>query len=161
MAKGPGRARRTINRRAGVGLKDPLTLKSAPIVAFVATSKPADAKKFYAKTLGLRLVSEDGFALAFDAAGTTLRVAIVRELRPAPYTVLGWTVPDIKRAVRALAERGITFQRYDDFLDQDEHAVWSAPSGAKVAWFQDPDGNTLSLTEFKQAPRRTRRAIRR
>ena len=72
-----------------------MTLRSAPIVAFVATIAPARAKKFYTKTLGLRLVSEDGFALVFDAAGTTLRVAIVQKLRPAPYTVAGWIVRDI------------------------------------------------------------------
>jgi catechol 2,3-dioxygenase-like lactoylglutathione lyase family enzyme len=137
-----------------------MTLKSAPIIAFVATTNPAVAKKFYAKTLGLRLVSEDAFALVFDAGGTMLRVATVRELQPAGYTVLGWIVPDITRSVRDLGKRGVTFMRYE-FLEQDEHGVWCASSGAKVAWFQDPDGNTLSLTEFKRPPRRKRRAIRR
>jgi catechol 2,3-dioxygenase-like lactoylglutathione lyase family enzyme len=125
-----------------------MTLKSAPIIAFVATTKPDAARTFYARTLGLRLVSEDGFALAFDAAGTMLRVAIVRELQPAGYTVLGWTVPDIRHAIRDLVKRGVAFQRYE-FLDQDKDGVWTSPGGAKVAWFQDPDGNTLSLTEFK------------
>jgi catechol 2,3-dioxygenase-like lactoylglutathione lyase family enzyme len=138
-------------------------LKSAPITAFVATTDPARARKFYAKTLGLRLLSEDGFALVFDAGGTMLRVAIVKELHPAGYTVLGWTVPAIARAVRALGKRGVTFQRYD-FLDQDEQGVWSAPSGAKVAWFPDPDGNILSVTEYKPAksarPAKTRKARR-
>jgi catechol 2,3-dioxygenase-like lactoylglutathione lyase family enzyme len=126
-----------------------MSLKSAPIIAFVATTHPDVAKKFYAQTLGLRLVSEDGFALSFDAGGTMLRVAIVRELQPAGYTVLGWTVPDIKRAIRDLVKRGVGFQRYE-FLDQDAEGVWTAPGGAKVAWFKDPDGNTLSLTEFKE-----------
>jgi phosphoglycolate phosphatase-like HAD superfamily hydrolase len=125
-----------------------MTLKSAPIIAFVATTNADLARTFYAETLGLRLVSEDGFALAFDAAGTMLRVAIVRELQPAGYTVLGWTVPDIKHAIRDLVKRGIAFQRYE-FLDQDKDGVWTSPRGAKVAWFKDPDGNTLSLTEFK------------
>lgn len=137
-----------------------MTLKSAPIIAFVATTNPAAAMKFYAKTLGLRLVSEDAFALTFDAGGTMLRVATVRELQPAGYTVLGWIVPDITRSIRDLVKRGVTFQRYE-FLAQDEHGVWSASSGAKVAWFQDPEGNTLSLTEFKRPPRRKRRAVRR
>jgi catechol 2,3-dioxygenase-like lactoylglutathione lyase family enzyme len=125
-----------------------MSLKSAPVIAFVATTNAARAKEFYRKTLGLRLVSEDGFALAFDAGGTMLRVAIVKELRPAGYTVLGWTVPDIKRAVRDLGKRGVCFQRYE-FMEQDEQAVWASPSGAKVAWFHDPDGNTLSLTQLK------------
>jgi catechol 2,3-dioxygenase-like lactoylglutathione lyase family enzyme len=125
-----------------------MNLKSAPVIAFVATTNAARAKEFYRKTLGLRLVSEDGFALAFEAGGTMLRVAIVRKLKPAGYTVLGWTVPDIKRAVRDLGKKGVRFQRYE-FMEQDERGVWASPSGAKVAWFQDPDGNTLSLTQLK------------
>jgi catechol 2,3-dioxygenase-like lactoylglutathione lyase family enzyme len=121
-------------------------LKTRPIIAFVATTNPSRAKAFYTKTLGLRLVSEDGFALAFDAGGTMLRVAIVQTLQPAGYTVLGWIVPDIARAVRDLMRRGVTFQRYE-WMPQDDLGIWSAPSGARVAWFTDPDGNTLSLTE--------------
>lgn len=124
-------------------------LKSQPIVAFVATTDPKRAKAFYAKTLGLRLVSEDGFALAFDAGGTMLRVAIVKTLQPAGYTVLGWIVPDIVKAVRDLVKRGVIFQRYEG-MPQDDLGIWSSPSGARVAWFSDPGGNTLSLTEFEQ-----------
>jgi catechol 2,3-dioxygenase-like lactoylglutathione lyase family enzyme len=138
-------------------------LKSRPIVAFVATTDPKRAKSFYAKTLGLRLISEDGFALAFDAGGTMLRVATVKTLQPAGYTVLGWTVPDIARAVRALVKRGVTFQRYDG-MGQDDLGIWSSPGGARVAWFTDPDGNTLSLTQFERPARKTpdrRRARRR
>jgi predicted enzyme related to lactoylglutathione lyase len=122
-------------------------LKSRPIVAFVATTDPTRAKAFYAVTLGLRLVSEDGFALAFDAGGTMLRVAIVKTLQPAGYTVLGWIVPDITQEVRDLLKRGITFQRYEG-VPQDDLGIWSAPSGARVAWFTDPETNTLSLTEL-------------
>jgi predicted enzyme related to lactoylglutathione lyase len=122
-------------------------LKSRPIVAFVATTDPKRAKAFYAKTLGLRLVSEDGFALEFDAGGTMLRVAIVKTLRPAGYTVLGWIVPDIATAVRDLVKRGVIFQQYEG-MPQDDLGIWSAPSGARIAWFADPEGNTLSLTEF-------------
>lgn len=132
-------------------------LKSRPIIAFVATTDPKRAKGFYAKTLGLRLVSQDGFALAFDAGGTMLRVAIVSTLRPAGYTVLGWIVPDIAKAVRGLAKRGVSFQRYEG-MPQDELGVWSSPSGARIAWFNDPDGNTLSLTELgRSARKRSRR----
>ena len=86
-------------------------LKSRPIVAFVATTDPKRAKAFYAKTLGLRLVSEDGFALAFEAGGTRLRVAIVKRLQPAGYTILGWVVPDIAKAVRDLMKRGVRVRR--------------------------------------------------
>jgi catechol 2,3-dioxygenase-like lactoylglutathione lyase family enzyme len=122
-------------------------LGSSKVVAFVATAAPARARVFYANTLGLSLVSEDSFALVFDAGGTMLRVSIVQEVRPAGYTVLGWTVPDISAAVRDLAQRGVRFQRYDG-LEQDAQGIWTAPGGARVAWFHDPDGNTLSLTQF-------------
>jgi len=132
-------------------------LKSRPIVAFVATTDPKRAKAFYAKTLGLRLVGEDGFALAFDAGGTMLRVAIVKTLQPAGYTVLGWLVPDIAKAARVLAKRGIVFQRYEG-MPQDDLGIWSSPSGARVAWFTDPDRNTLSLTEL---PRPTSKKAKR
>ena len=129
--------------------KQPM-LKSRPIIAFVATTDPKRAKHFYAKTLGLRLVSEDGFALAFDAGGTMLRVAIVKTLQPAGYTVLGWIVPDIAKAARDLAKRGVRFQRFEG-MPQDDLGIWSSPSGARVAWFTDPEGNTLSLTELARA----------
>src|SRR5689334_6540071 len=106
----------------------PAMLRSQPILAFVATTNPARAKTFYAKTLGLRFVSEDPFALVFDAAGTMLRVATVQELKPAGYTVLGWIVPDIRRAARSLVKRGVRFQRYPG-LDADADAIWTSPSG--------------------------------
>jgi len=124
-------------------------LKSRPIVAFVATTDPKRAKAFYAKTLGLRLVSEDGFALAFDAGGTMLRVAVVKTVQPAGYTILGWIVPDIAKAVRDLVKRGVMFQRYEG-MPQDDLGIWSSPGGARVAWFTDPEGNTLSLTELER-----------
>jgi catechol 2,3-dioxygenase-like lactoylglutathione lyase family enzyme len=124
-------------------------LETRPIIAFVATTMRARAKEFYSKTLGLRLVSEDDFALVFDAGGTMLRVALVRKLQPADYTVLGWIVPDIRHAVQDLSERTVVFQRYPG-LEQDELGVWTAPGGARVAWFKDPDGNTLSLTQFAE-----------
>jgi predicted enzyme related to lactoylglutathione lyase len=132
-------------------------LNSRPIIAFVATTDPKRAKPFYAKTLGLHLVSEDGFALAFEAGGTMLRVVIVKTLQPAGYTILGWIVPDIAKAVRDLVKRGVIFQRYAG-MPQDDLGIWSSPSGARVAWFTDPDGNTLSLTEL---PRPTSKSVKR
>jgi catechol 2,3-dioxygenase-like lactoylglutathione lyase family enzyme len=121
-------------------------LGSRKLVAFVATLDPARAKQFYGSVLGLRLASEDNFALVFDANGTSLRISVVRELVPAGYTVLGWLVPNLQQAVRELTARSVEFQRFDG-LQQDDLGIWSAPGGAKVAWFRDPDGNTLSLTQ--------------
>ena len=117
-------------------------------ISFVATQNPANALAFYAETLGLRLISDDPFAMVFDANGTMLRVQKVRELAPASHTVLGWEVPDISAKTRELMKRGVHFERFEG-VAQDESGVWTAPSGAKVAWFKDPDGNILSLTQFK------------
>lgn len=121
-------------------------LASAKVVAFLATSDAARAKAFYGEVLGLRLLSEDGFAVVFDSLGTMLRVAIVREVVPAPYTVLGWDVEDITAIVRGLTAAGVVFERYA-WLQQDELGIWNSPSGTKVAWFKDLDGNVLSVSQ--------------
>jgi catechol 2,3-dioxygenase-like lactoylglutathione lyase family enzyme len=122
-------------------------LTDAPVVAFVATTRPAEARVFYADVLGLRLVHEDQFALEFVAGGTSLRVTRVENLQAAGYTVLGWSVPDIQTAVTDLASRGVQFERFPAFMQQDALGIWAAPGGAQVAWFKDPDGNTLSVTQ--------------
>ncbi|HJT88142.1 MAG TPA: VOC family protein [Bryobacteraceae bacterium] len=123
-------------------------LGSQPLMAFVATTDHTRARTFYRDILGLHLVAEElPFALVFDAHGTVLRVAIVRELVPAKYTVLGWRVSDIASTVGKLSQVGVRFERYAG-MNQDEQGIWASPSGARVAWFLDPDGNTLSLAQF-------------
>jgi catechol 2,3-dioxygenase-like lactoylglutathione lyase family enzyme len=122
-------------------------IDSSKIIAFVATRHPDRARSFYQDVLGLRLVGDDPFALVFDANGTMLRVQKVEALDPARYTALGWEVPDIAAAVDDLIGKGVEFARYEG-LGQDSRGIWTAPSGARIAWFQDPDGNTLSLTQF-------------
>jgi catechol 2,3-dioxygenase-like lactoylglutathione lyase family enzyme len=117
------------------------------LMAFVATTDPARARGFYEGTLGLRLAADEPSALVFDAGGTMLRVQKVRELAPHPFTALGWEVRDVTAEVRALSACGVAFLRVAA-IEQDEDAIWSAPGGARVAWFKDPDGNTLSLTEL-------------
>jgi catechol 2,3-dioxygenase-like lactoylglutathione lyase family enzyme len=121
-------------------------LSAAKLVAFAAASGAAPAKAFYRDTLGLKLVSEDDFALVFDANGTMLRVSLVKDVVAAPYTVLGWEVADIAAAVRALNAAGVRFERYPS-LPQDELGVWHTPGGTGVAWFKDPDGNLLSVSQ--------------
>jgi catechol 2,3-dioxygenase-like lactoylglutathione lyase family enzyme len=118
---------------------------SARIIAFVGTRNAERAKEFYRGMLGLNLVSEDPFALVFDVGGTMLRVTPVRDLSPAGFTVLGWEVKDITAAVQGLQKAGVMFERYN--FPQDELGIWTAPGGAKVAWFKDPDGNVLSLSQ--------------
>ena len=122
-------------------------INNAKIMTFVATKDPAHAKNFYEQTLGLKLAGDDPFALVFDAQGTMLRIQKVKEFNPAPFTVLGWEVADINAEVDGLAGRGVEFARYE-WLPQDERGIWTTPDGARVAWFKDPDGNVLSLTQF-------------
>lgn len=116
-------------------------------MAFVATRDPSRAKTFYRDTLGLTLDYEDRFAVVFRVRGVMLRVTIVQELTPAPYTVLGWEVPNIVTAAKDLERAGVRFERYPG-LPQDDLGIWTSPSGARVAWFKDPDGNTLSITQL-------------
>ena len=117
------------------------------VIAFVATTDGKRARKFYEGVLGLRVVGEDDFALTLDANGTMVRVTKVSNIVVAPYTVLGWQVTDIASSVGALRDRGVKFEKYE-FFTQDALGVWTAPSGARVAWFKDPDGNVLSLTQL-------------
>jgi predicted enzyme related to lactoylglutathione lyase len=132
-------------------------LGSSDVVAFVTVSDPVAAKQFYREILGLTLVEEAPYALIFDANGTTLRVAFAEDVRPAPYTVAGWTVTDIAGVVEALSRRGVHVERFE-VLDLDDRGVWTTPGGDLVAWFKDPHGNVLSITELsgpKALPRRS------
>ncbi len=121
-------------------------LGDCDLVAFAATSNAERAKAFYGTTLGLRLTGDTPFALVFDAGGTMLRIAKVPKVAAAPYTILGWSVPDIAAAIAVLTRKGVAFERYAG-LPQDERGIWTTPDGGRVAWFKDTDGNVLSLTE--------------
>lgn len=123
-------------------------LENQSIVPFVPVTDLAKARPFYEKTLGLKVVAEDPNGILFNANGVTLRMSVVgSELKPAPYTILGWLVGDIRAMIRAMESAGIKFERYDGF-EQDEQGIWTAAEGAKIAWFKDPDGNTLSITQL-------------
>jgi catechol 2,3-dioxygenase-like lactoylglutathione lyase family enzyme len=121
-------------------------LTKQKIMAFVPTLNAERAREFYEGTLGLRFVSDDDFALVLDGCGTTVRVAKVHELSPAPFTILGWEVTGIQDIAAGLRKKGVSFERYT-WATQDEAGIWTAPGGAKVAWFKDPDGNVLSISE--------------
>ena len=116
------------------------------IVAFVATTNLDRARTFYGDVVGLALVEESPFACVFDGGGAPLRVTVAGSVQPAPYTVAGWSVDDIGATVEMLAARGVELVRYNG-MDQDATGVWTAPGGARVAWFRDPDGNVLSVTQ--------------
>jgi predicted enzyme related to lactoylglutathione lyase len=126
-----------------------MMLGSADLIAFVPTRDPGKAQKFYEETLGLEFVSVDLFALVFNAHGTTLRIANVSEVkgfRPAPFTIVGWQVINVGDTVGDLVKKGVRFERFPG-MDQDAQGVWQSPNGARVAWFKDPEGNILSITQ--------------
>ncbi|HEX3069463.1 MAG TPA: VOC family protein [Thermoanaerobaculia bacterium] len=116
-------------------------------MAFIPTLDYDKARAFYEGILGLKFVSNDGFAMVLDANGTTIRVAKVqKDWTPEEFTILGWKVNGIETMAAALTERGVVFERFG-FFEQDPLGIWTAPSGDKVAWFKDPDGNTLSISQ--------------
>jgi catechol 2,3-dioxygenase-like lactoylglutathione lyase family enzyme len=126
-----------------------MNLGSNEPIAFIPTRNAVAARAFYEGKLGLRLESEDGFALVFRVGtrpGVMLRVVNTPEFQPAPYTIFGWQVDDIAASVKELIANGIEPLHYG-FFKQDDLGIWASPSGAQVAWFKDPDGNTLSISQ--------------
>ncbi len=122
-------------------------LRACDVIAFVSTTDLARAREFYGTALGLDLTEENDYACVFDANGTMLRVTAVTKVVPPGYTVLGWRVADIDAEISRLNSAGVEFAHYDG-MDQDTRGVWTTPNSDRIAWFTDPDGNTLSLTEF-------------
>ena len=121
-------------------------LKDSKIIALVPVTDAARAKAFYSDKLGLKFVSQDPFAIVFDANGIMLRLTTVKEFIPQTFSILSWEVPDIEAEVRQLTTAGVTFERYG-FFEQDELGIWTAPDGTKVAWFLDPDRNNLGIVQ--------------
>ena len=120
-------------------------------MAFIPSSHLGTSHAFYSGVLGLNRVEATPQANVYDANGTPLRVTLVTEHTPSPFTVLGWYVPDVRASMADLAERGVVFKSYPGF-DQDEDGIWTAPSGRQIAWFEDPDGNIISLSQPPSAP---------
>jgi catechol 2,3-dioxygenase-like lactoylglutathione lyase family enzyme len=105
------------------------------------------ALAFYRDTLGLTFRHDDGFALVFDMNGVMLRISRVQDFTPAQGTALGWASRDIRADVERLKEKGVAFEIFPN-MGQDELGIATFSNGDKVAWFKDPDGNRLSLSEF-------------
>lgn len=121
-------------------------LSQHKLKAFVSTTQPVKTRQFYIEKLGLKMLSEDHYGLECESNGAHLRIAIVERLTPQPFTVLGWDTIDIVSTVKSLNEKGVTFERYS-FIEQDDSCIWTAPGGTRVAWFKDPDGNLLSVSD--------------
>lgn len=120
-------------------------------VSFLATSNPSMARTFYETIMGLTHVETTPFALVFKDGAHSLRVQIVDHHTPPPYTVYGWQVTNISQQITGLNAKGVSIKTFDH-LDQDDLGIWSTPNGDQIAWFKDPSGNILSLTEFKSPP---------
>jgi catechol 2,3-dioxygenase-like lactoylglutathione lyase family enzyme len=121
-------------------------LTNNSVIAFVPTSDAARARDFYEQKLGLRFVSDDSFAIVMDCNGTMLRIARVGNFTPHPFTILGWEVQDMDKTAELMTGNDVKFEIFPG-LNQNEAGVWTAPGGAKVAWFKDPDGNILSISQ--------------
>ena len=124
-------------------------LGSSAVIAFVPSRSPKKSRPFYEHTLGLGFISDDQFASVFDANDVMVRVVDVSSVEgfePFPFTILGWSVDDIGNTVKGLQKKGVKFERYAG-MDQDQLGIWTSPGGARIAWFKDPDGNVLSLSE--------------
>lgn len=116
-------------------------------MGFIPTIDADRARHFYVDTLGLEFLSDDNFSVVVRAGKIDLRIVRMNAFSPAPYTVFGWKVPEIEAAIRDLSAAGVLFERYP-YLDQDANGIWSVPGKtAKVAWFKDPDGNVLSVSQ--------------
>ncbi|PXX64183.1 extradiol dioxygenase family protein [Nocardia tenerifensis] len=123
------------------------SLAAAEVIAFAPSTDLARSRRFFGEVLGLEIVEVTPFACVVRNGGAMIRVTAVDTLVPQPFTVLGWAVADIAASVVELVSRGVEFLRYAG-MEQDDNGVWTTPGGDKVAWFSDPDGNVLSLTEF-------------
>jgi catechol 2,3-dioxygenase-like lactoylglutathione lyase family enzyme len=123
-------------------------LSAGKLVGFLPTTDSGRSRKFYEDKLGLKFVSDDQFALVMQAGESTIRIAKVGKLTPAQYTVMGWEVTDIGATVKWLNERGVIFEKYP-FVQDQKQGIWTTPNGDKVAWFKDPDGNVLSLSQHQ------------
>lgn len=122
-------------------------LAAQPLLAFIPVLDLDVATSFYGGVLGLEVVEASPYAAVLDAGGTSVRLTLVDGLRPQPFTIAGWQVSDLAATIDAISANGVEFLRYDG-MDQDERGIWSTPGGDQIAWFTDPDGNTLSLTRF-------------
>ncbi|MEO1015627.1 MAG: VOC family protein [Pseudomonadota bacterium] len=124
-----------------------LDLRTSGVSVFLATANPAEATRFYRDVLGLEFVEDSPFAVVFKLAGAELRLSKVPSFQPFPWTVVDWRVDDIDAALAGLAAAGVDLERFDG-MDQDERGVWTVPGGgAQIAWFMDPDGNVLSVSQ--------------
>jgi catechol 2,3-dioxygenase-like lactoylglutathione lyase family enzyme len=121
-------------------------LTHSQIIGFVPITDARRAERFYVEALGLKFLDDVGFALVFECAGNTIRlVRMGSEFKSVPYTILGWEVRDLAASVARLTAAGVAFLRYP-WCEQDAAGIWTAPNGDQVAWFNDPDGNVLSLS---------------
>ena len=123
-------------------------LAASKLIGFVPTKDSKRSREFYEGKLGFQFVSDDQFALVMQAGESMIRIAKAGNFTPAQYTVMGWEVNDIDAMVKWLNGRGVVFEKYP-FVQDQKLGIWTTPNGDKVAWFKDPDGNVLSLSQHQ------------
>ena len=119
------------------------------LVAFMATSKPEAARAFFEGVLGLTFIGEHEHLVMFQSGAAQLMLQKASVVTPPHGAALGCHVKDLRGTMNALLDRGVTFERFEG-MDQDAFGVWSPAPGTGVAWFKDPDGNLLSLSQASQ-----------
>ena len=121
-------------------------LAAGKLIGFVPTKDASRSREFYESKLGFKFISDDQFALVMQAGENMIRIAKARDFSPAQYTVMGWEVTDIEANVKWLNGRGVVLEKYP-FVQDQELGIWTTPNGDRVAWFKDPDGNVLSISQ--------------
>ena len=123
-------------------------LASSKLIGFVQTTDYEKARAFYEGKLGFEFVSLDQFALVMRAGAHMIRIVRMAKFTPAQGTILGWEVGDVPSMAAWLRDKGVAFEKYP-FVEDKEHGIWTTPNGDKVAWFKDPDGNILSISQHE------------
>lgn len=123
-------------------------IAAGKLIGFVPARDAQRSRDFYEGKLGLQFVSDDQYALVMRSGENMVRIAKGADFVPAQYTVMGWEVQDVEAAVKWLNARGVKFEKYP-FVEDKVLGIWTTPNGDKVAWFKDPDGNVLSLSQHK------------
>ena len=123
-------------------------LASGRMAGFVPTKDYDRAREFYEGKLAFEFVSLDQFGLVLSVVGHKIRIAKIPNFTPLQGTILGWEVEQIETVAAWLKERGVTLEKYP-FAQDRELGIWTAPSGDKVAWFKDPDGNVLGISQHQ------------
>jgi catechol 2,3-dioxygenase-like lactoylglutathione lyase family enzyme len=121
-------------------------LGAGKMMGFVPTKDYERARAFYEGKLGFEFVSLDQYALVMRVGGHMVRIVKIGNFTPLQGTILGWQIKDIEAVAAWLRASGVATEKYP-FVQDKDLGIWTTPNGDKVAWFKDPDGNVLSISQ--------------